>query len=373
MLRPISSVLALCAAMSVVAPAIAADIDENWGDQSDNGGLRMTYPTEPGDWAGLGDKDDPLKFEFGARYWYSMGALNFNSNGSTLASTDTTHIGELHLRIEDHSTNTFVKALAGYSIASSGSFDAPLTSGSITDGHVGYFGADIGWDPLGDNNGSGVGFLVGYQYWKEALDSGRTNYTTATTGSDITITDPVTGATFVPGDSAPNSLDMHLLRLGVTGKANLGDFFDISAEVAGVPYAKINGQVGVDDPTFDTSVYSGPAQIPYNDGTHFGNISSMRASPTSVDGWGYGAMAEAWLGVHPSQNLTFRLGGRAWYLQGSADETYTRDIIGPPTQSTPPAGPYDQSPSVTQQGIISTANPFALWRYGLLAEMTYAF
>jgi hypothetical protein len=287
-----------------------------------------------------------------------------------VAATDTTHIGELHLRIEDHSTNTYAEANGGYSMATGGSFGS---SGAITDGHVGYIGADFGWDPLADNNGSGAGFLVGYQYWSEALDTGRNNYTTLQAGDTVTY-DPVTGQTFIPGDSAPNYLDIHSLRLGLQAKANLGDFFDISGQIVAIPFAKVNGQVGADDPTFSTAEYAGDAQFPYNDGPggNAGNISSMRSSPTTLDGWGYGATAEAWLGMHPTQNLTFRLGGRAQYLQGTADATYTRAFITDPTQSVNP-GPYDQDPVVTSTGVIQTANPFALFRYGLLAEMTYAF
>ena len=183
--------------------------------------------------------------------------------------------------------------------------------------------------------------------------------------------DGTTGQTFIPGDSAQNNLDVNLLRLGVSAKANLGNFIDISGNLVGVPYAKVTGTMGVDDPTFSNAVYTGPAQDPY--GAQTGNISSMRSSPTSVDGWGYGAMAEAWLGVHPTQNLTFRLGGRAWYIQGVADETYTRAYIPDPGSdgTTPPN--YDQENKVTSAGFISQNNPFSLFRYGILAEADYNF
>ena len=370
MVRITTSIVALCAALIATAPAAAADYNVVY-DQGDNGDqLRSGYAMDPKDWTELGDQTDPMKFEFGMRYWYSMGSVNASSDTSALASTDTTHIGELYLRIEDHSTNTFAKAIAGYSIASSGSFTNGGTGGTIGDGQIGYLGADLGWNTFGDNNGDGVGILVGYQYWKQALNTGRNNFTTVNAGDDVPF-DGTTGQTFLPGDSAPNALEINALRLGVSAKANLGNFFDISGELAGVPYAKVNGSLGVDDPSFDTSVYNGPAQDPY--GGHNGNISDMRSSPTSVDGWGYGAMAEAWLGMHPTQNLTFRLGGRAWYLQGTADETYTRAHIGNPSNvgGSPPV--YDTPPVVTSNGFISQSNPFSLFRYGILAEATYAF
>ncbi|HEX4299215.1 MAG TPA: hypothetical protein VHZ56_14450 [Devosia sp.] len=366
MLRPIPSLIALLAAIAVAGPAIAADIGDNSGDDGSSG-LRDGYPVEPGDWAGLGDKDDPLTFETGIRYWYSVGSDSFSSGGSSLSSTDAAHSGELHLRIEDHATNVYASALAGYSVKMDGSYSAPSTSGSFTDGHIGYIGADIGWNMVGDHNGSGFGPLVGYMYWQEAPDTGRFNYTTATTGSDVTY-NPTTGQTDVQGDSSPNEIDTNLLRLGVQGKAKLGDFIDISGEVAAVPYAKVSGTVGEDDTTFDTSVYSGPAQPPY--GGENGNISSMRSSPTTVDGWGYGAQAEAWLGIHPTDNLAVRLGGRLWYLQGSADETYSKATISNPG-GTP--GNYNTDPTVTNTNLINTSNPFSMLRYGLLAELDYTF
>lgn len=361
MFSSIPRVAVLLAATAITAPAFAADYDLPFRD---------SYPTEPGQWGGLGDEDDSLKFEFGIRYWYAMGGQDFSDGGGSnvLNSGDTSHIGELHLRIDDHATNTFAKAMAGYSIAMSGTYSTPVDSGSLVDGHVGYVAADFGWNPWGNNEGSGAGVLVGYQFWEDAPNTGRNNY--AIVDDPITY-DPVTGQTFVPGSSAPNYVDMHMLRLGVQGKAILGDYFDISAEVVGVPYAKVSGVIGVDDVQFDTSVYGGIAQAPYS-GVANGNISWMRTSPTAIDGWGYGGMAEAWLGFHPRKDLTFRLGGRAWYIQGSVDQTFTAAQIGNPGD-TEPDGIYDIDPTVVNSSYIDLVNPFSMFRYGLMAEMTYAF
>jgi hypothetical protein len=69
------------------------------------------------------------------------------------------------------------------------------------------------------------------------------------------------------------------------------------------------------------------------------------------------------LGFHPTQNLTFRVGGRAWYLQGQSDTTYNTVTV--TNAATPKV--------VGQQDYISTANPWSLFRYGLLTEMTYNF
>jgi hypothetical protein len=369
MRRLVPSLAAVLVGAALAAPAHAADWDE--GDVYLEKDFRGAYVNEPKDWMGMGDEYDPIAIELGLRYWYSWGAQNFASGGNSLGIEDQSHIGEAHLRIEDHSSNSFAKAIAGYSIAVSGSYAAPLDSGTISDGTIAYAGLDFGWNPWGDQSGSGFGGLVGYQYWNNSPDSGRNNFTTATSSADITF-DPDTGQTFLPGDSAPNSVEAHMLRLGIQGKASFGDFIDVTGELVGVPYAKIGGQVGIDDPMFNCDVYCGPAQAPY--GFEAGNISFIRSSPTEIDGWGYGAMAELWLGVHPTENITFRLGGRAWYLQGTVDATYTAASIGNPSDSdggNPPD--FDTPPTFVNMGFIETNNPFSMLRYGLLAELTYAF
>jgi hypothetical protein len=368
MFRSASSILALLAAMTV--PAVAADYGD-WGDESDGApDFRTSYPTDPGDWAGLGDDDDPIALEFGLRYWYALGYQDFTSSGGTVSAIDTSHIPELHLRIEDHSTNTYATAIAGYSAVTTGTVDTPIWTYPILDGQTLYAGADLGWNAWGDNNGSGFGPMVGYLYWQDQPDTGRFNYTTAESASDITY-DPNTGQTFLPGDSTPNTINAHVLRLGIQGKAKIGEMFDVTATIAGVPYAKVGGVAGIDDPTFSITEYAGPAQPPY-DLTNNGNISSMRSSPTTIDGWGYGAMAEAFVGVTPVENLTFRVGGRLWYLQGTADTTFSRASIGDPGDADAD-GIYDTDPTFVNQNFISTNNPFRMLRLGVLAEATYAF
>ncbi|MEQ1769804.1 MAG: hypothetical protein ABL879_08175 [Devosia sp.] len=373
MSRLTPSVIALVTAAGLAAPAIAADWQEEAPsvDESGYGQFRDAYPVTPGQWAGLGDEDDPIRIEFGARYWYSMGSgVVDDSSGTNLLSTsDTSHIGEGFLRIEDHSTNTFAKAIAGYSIAIDGTYSTPVDSGSIADGEIGYVGADFGWHVFGNNQGSGVGFLGGYQYWHEGANSGRNNFAVVT-GDPIPY-DTATGQTFIPLDSASNSIDAHMLRLGVEARADLG-FIDFTGELAAVPYAKVDGVVGIEEVSFDAlGPYAGPAQPPY-DGVANGNISYMRTSATAMDGWGYGAQAEAWLGVHPIENMTMRVGARAWYLQGVADQTYSAASFGNPGD-TEPDGVYDIDPSVNESNWITESNPFRMFRYGLMAELNYRF
>jgi hypothetical protein len=112
-------------------------------------------------------------------------------------------------------------------------------------------------------------------------------------------------------------------------------------------------------------------------------------------------MAEVMAGFHPTENLTFRVGGRAWYVQGSAETYFSRAQIGDPTDSNPPvagipgipgdpdadppveevppvppqlnAPNFDTGPSFSEQDYVVRSNPWSMFRYGLLAELTYSF
>ncbi len=353
MFRTATSLAVLLAMIGT--PALAADWGETWSGDSFRPGF------EPKDWSGLGDTDDGITIETGVRYWYSWGSQSFEATGQDFENRDNAHTGELHLRIDDHVSRTYAKAIMGYSAAINGTFsDDYALDTTIDDGHIGYVGADIGWNTFGDGDGSGAGVFAGYQYWNDSPRTSRANYTTASSVDDVTY-DPDTGEVFLPFDSADNELDIHMLRVGFSGKAKFGDMFDISGEVAAVPYAKVGGILGGSG--FDPSML-----------TPLGNYSFVKSSPTTMDGWGYGAMGEVMVGVTPIENLTFRVGGRAWYLQGTADNTYTAMTLTDPSDSDPSEDPnFDTPPTVTNQGFIETANPFSLFRYGLLAEMTYSF
>jgi hypothetical protein len=354
MFRPIPSVAALLAATALAAPVLAED---------DFGSFRDPYPTQPSQWAGLGDEDDSIKLEFGVRYWYAIGGHDFTTGGGTFASTDTAHIGELHLRIEDHYTNTFAKAYGGLSALISGTYNDPNNppDSAISSGHVGYIGTDLGWNTFGRDDGNGIGPMVGYLYWNDSPSTSQAGYTTHEPGDPISY-DPATG--LINGlemGSSPNNMDVHALRLGVQGKVTFGDFFDIDGEGVLVPYAKVDGIIGSD-------------QVAAGAPTPLGNPSSLQASPVTFDGWGYGAMGQIMFGVHPSENLTFRIGGRAWYLQGSGDAEYTIANISDPTDAEDPDPPlYDTDPGFTLQDVIEPGHPFKMFRYGLLAEATYRF
>ncbi|WP_421760531.1 hypothetical protein [Devosia sp.] len=339
-------------------PVLAADWAE---DTDDSGGFRGSYSDEPKDWSGLGDPSDGVHLETGIRYWYSMGKQNFQSFGADFENNDKASLVELHLRIDDDASRTYITSKIGYSAAINGTYtDADHTDATISDGKIGYVGADFGWNAFGDGQGSGVGVFAGYQYWNDSPRTSRSNFTTAKSAEDVSY-DPSTGEVFLPFDSADNNLDLHMLRMGVSGRAELGGMFDITAEAAAIPYASIHGILGGSG--FDPSTT-----------TPLGNYSFVKSSETTIDGWGYGAAGEVMLGITPVENLTFRIGGRAWYVQGTADQRYSAITLTDPSDSDVTAAPnYDTPPTVSNQGYIDTATPFSLFRYGLLAEMTYKF
>ena len=358
-------------------PALAADWSDDWSSEP----MRGTYSNEPANWTDLGDTDDSVSIETGLRYWYSWGAQNFELGGASFTESDNAHTLEGHIRIDDHLSRSYGKANVGFSAALKGSYDDPLSGGEVVDGGIAYAGADFGWYAVGDGKGSGLGGLIGYQYWNDSPRTARMNFTTAASAADVSY-NPDTGVWSLPGDSVDNNFDLHMLRLGVTGKAEFGEFFDISAEVAAVPYASLSGVMGGVGGDDALGPYAGCDTLPPGGCSQLG----FQASEVNVSGWGYGAMGELMAGFHPTENITFRLGGRAWYVNGTYDATYSRALVTAPQLQpeiddpnsddpldTIPADPLYSAPLLDRYEVIHTENPFSLLRYGILAELTYRF
>ena len=319
MKRSLQGALASLALLSA-APALAADYPQGW-----------EHP------------DSDLRFEFGTRYWLSWGEQNAGftatSSGTTLGNVgistrDQTHFGELHGKIEDLSTQTYLSGKAGIGLSTSGTYAiTPAASGSIgRNSSIGYAGADFGWLPAGDmRNGAAFGGFVGYQYWKDAPDIGTGQYATG-----------YTAGTPTSFGAAKDDFDIHALRLGVKGQADF-DVFDVQGEVAAIPYAHVSGTLGGSSPTG----YTFPG---------FGNF--QERAPTTLSGRGYGVMAEGLVGFHPTDNLTLRVGGRAWYVEGQLDAKFA---------STTSGG------TVTMPTLDLPSNFARIFRYGALFELTGRF
>jgi len=373
--------LVILVVASFGAPAFAADPSEGWDSGADIRGGYQTY--EPKDWTTAGEADDTLHIETGLRYWYSMGSQSFGIGSSEGTTEDTAHNGELYLRIEDDATSTYIKGIAGYSAAITGEYTTLSdTSGDIVDGQVAYAGADFGWNAFSDKQGSGVGGFIGYQFWNDSPRSERDNYAVVTSAADVPY-DQDTGEWSFGMDGVERNIDMQMLRLGFSGKVKVANTFDISAEVAAVPYTMISGQLGGTGTDLPSMPFPGCNVIP--PGT-CGLPLDVRTSPRTIDGHGYGAMGELMVGMTPVENLTFRIGGRAWYLEGTYDATYTRASITAPQQQAPvddpnsndpadtiPPDPLYSAPQVTTDDYITTNNPWSVFRYGVVAELTYSF
>lgn len=307
------SVLALVAASAIAGPGRAADDFSFVPDD-----LRVGYPT---DWE---PEDTTLTSEIGVRYWYSLGSQSIVAFGDSYTSNDTSHIIEGHARVEDGMTSSYAKGYAGFAGRIDGDFVTPAESAPLYGGTIGYAGADFGWMPLG-NEAFQFGGLVGYQYWTDSPDMGRASFVTA-----------------AGGDSEVNALSVHSLRLGLSGKAEISEMFDITAELAAVPYGNVSGTFGAHD--IAPTVFNG--------------VLYQKSSATTVSGHLWGAEAELMLGIHPTENLAFRIGGRAWYLTGPVEATFSMSEVGNPGNSV---------------NLIGELEDFTMFRYGAIAEVSYKF
>lgn len=231
--------------------------------------------------------ESPVEFEAGIRYWYAMGSQQLSAGGGNYSAEDTSHILEGFLRIDDNSTSTYLKGNAGYAIAIDGTYSTPASGGAQTmnGGEIGYAGADLGYQPFG-SDAFKLGGFVGYQYLTDNPDIGRQNYLNSGGGVNSDV----------------NSFDINSLRLGASAHAELGDLVDIDAEAALIPYAQVYGRYGA---------FYQPAYVS-------GGNTYVQGSYGTLNGRMYGAAGEVTVGVHPTENLTLQLGGRAYYMTGEA-------------------------------------------------------
>lgn len=295
----------------------------------------------------------------GVRYWYAKGGQNVESFGESFTSNDTTHFGELYLRVDDDYTKSFVNLVGGYSALINGTYSNSadgVTDAAITDGKVAYFMGDFGYMPIhfedGDNSG-GLGLIAGYQYWNDSPDMGRGNFATIDSAADVSW-DVGTGEPIYGGDSTVNNLDVNALRLGVVGEADMGAFH-ISAEAAAIPYAQVNGTLAA-------------RIVPTTD---FGTYQVTQSGPTEFSGNGYGGTAQVMVGTS-FDNWNFNVGGRAWYLEARGEARYEVATVTDGVDSEPD-GTYETDGTVALQNYVTDLQAFSMWRYGILAELSYSF
>lgn len=258
--------------------AQAADYFDDFGSYD---GLRGSYGD---DW----QAESPLQMDAGIRYWYSMGQHDMSVGGGNYTASDTAHILEGFLKIDDTSTFTYLKGQAGYAAIIDGTYQTPGSGGvqTMSGGEIGYAGADLGYQPFG-NDMFRVGGLLGYQYSTDNPDMGRENYVNASGG----------------GNSEVNSFEIHALRLGASAHAEFADMVEIDVEAAAIPYASLYGTYG--------AYYQAPFP------------GFVQGSAGTIEGNMFGAAGEIMLGVKPTENLTLQLGGRAQYMTGDATMSYS--------------------------------------------------
>ena len=344
-------------ALLLAAPAVGADYME---------GFRMGFPDE-------GETESPLGFEVGVGYWYSQGDQTFTIDGdSEFTTTDTSQFGEVFLRIDDFSTSSYLDADVGYAYSISGTSDQPFVDDfAVVDGSVVHAGADFGYNPFGTaRDGQGITPIVGYRYWNDSPNIGRGNFTTAASSDDVTwnLDDPIPT---LPMGGENNNVDVHALRLGLGGKFQFNEYIDVSGEVAAVPYAWVNGTYGA---------FGGSGGL-----DSIGRY-VVQGSPMEIVGSAYGGMGELSLGIHPMENMTLRLGGRAWYVQGTVDTTFDTVVITRPIDIVIDSdgdgdidgddtgdGVVDVEPVLVRSPSIIESNPFSMMRYGATASLSVSF
>jgi hypothetical protein len=157
-------------------------------------------------------------------------------------------------------------------------------------------------------------------------------------------------------DSEVDNLDIHALRLGITAHAELGEMFDVNAELAAIPYAWVSGTLGAHS--------FAPVDL--------GDAMLFKSSPTELNGYAFGAAGELMFGFHPTENITLRLGGRAWYLNGQLDAVFNTATITDPIDLDGD-GEFETGPTVSNQRYIQASDFASLFRYGALFEATFAF
>jgi hypothetical protein len=349
-------ILVSVAAMVSASTALAADLD---------------YPADMrGSYNSWDEPTDPLmEFEAGLRYHYSRGGSSISTSGlnnsgiivpATNGSTnDTTQFGEVFLRLNDLATDTYLNVYGGYSVHLDANYDNGLTSGQTTLGNMAYAVADFGYMPVklgNDDVGATFGGFVGYQYLNDAPTIGGAEYRPIKDNSSLSWTTG-TSSFFVPVEHADHTLNINALRLGLSTKAVAGSF-DVTAEVAAIPYASLSGILG------------GHSFAPITSGGY----TTYKATESKFEGSGWGGAADVMVGYNVTDNVAVRVGGRATYLRGQGNLVYGLADVTAPVDSNSD-GTYDIGPSTggTYYLTPERIDAFSLWRYGVLAELKVQF
>src|SRR5690606_12609796 len=95
-----------------------------------------------------------------------------------------------------------------------------------------------------------------------------------------------TGEWSVGADGVERNIQIHALRLGLSGRAQFNDMFELTGEVAAIPYASISGIMG-GGVTAGGGPFSGSGCNTLPPGG-CAPVGPILTSPLNIEGWGYG-------------------------------------------------------------------------------------
>jgi hypothetical protein len=285
-------------------------------------------------------------FEFGARYWYSTGKLakdlyddprsSQNLNSRLTYSGLTSGSFEGYGRANT-SFGSFLKGYAGFSGLNSGTLNdedfppaiAPYsnTVSQQQGGRLAYGTVDFGQIVV-KNQRVSVSLFAGYGYLNENVNAFGCAQIAGNQGVCVpAINSGVLGIT--------EESSWQFARAGVLGEFRLLDRLTLSAEVAWLPYEQVSAQ-----DTHWLRLGTSPFSI---------------SGPIPESGSGTGVQIEAIMAYRVSDQVTFGLGGRYWYLQTHGVADFESVIVGLPFN--PVAQPLN----------------FTTTRYGGFAQGAYKF
>ena len=283
-----------------------------------------------------------LEFEYGARYWYSLGRFQWdNDRGdgvieSRLTYNTTGHAGELFGRV-DTPMNIFVKGNLGIGTLTDGRmhdedwglpFGAFIsysnTVSSEKNGDLRYGTVDVGYDVMRGRDYK-VGFFIGYNYYNEFMNS----------YGCVQIANPAFPC-LAPNDTqliGNQDATWQSLRIGVSHETRLTDRLKITGDIAYLPYVSMSGR--------DNHLLR----------------QALGGNKTFFDdsGTGQGMQVEAILSYAVTEKFNLGVGARYWAMR-TDDATFTCTGCGAP-------------------GVTSAPFPakFSTERYGLLLQGSWQF
>ncbi|HEY1541899.1 MAG TPA: hypothetical protein VGG01_05775 [Xanthobacteraceae bacterium] len=323
------------APVTIPAPAAASVPAALSGLLKDNdvtGSLGPSWPNTPATFdqrftSGL-QAPSPFAFEFGARYWYSIGQNRFAFTNNIFPSGNPTstldwdrmqgHTGEGFFRIDHRPTHLYVKGVVGGGILRGGDMDDldflfdqlnfSNTTSAIKGNNIAYGIIDLGYSFDVPSAGVRYGAFVGYHYWREQM----TAFGLMCNADQVNnVLCGAAGSVVVPFGTPVDVFQTtwNAIRVGGEARYELDDHWTLSGEVAFVPYAWLTND---DSHLLRTDL--GPVPNIVTHGTH-----------------GMGGEAEAFINYKVMPHFDIGAGVRYWGIftnSGSVDfgPTFTPDF-----------------------------------------------